>query len=397
MQHSSIVRRIHIGVLSAALVALVGCGSSSSQAGKKAGDESAEAQKGETSQGITDCTSLRSDDGGDDSESQDERAQPRLPLKAAGPVATVGDEEISAEAFNRFAMKRTPPGRHRIPKPLADQLKKQYVRTLVRLEIAERRMADADVTVEKAEIERAFLAFQDRFPSDQAYRRFLEQNAKRGITEDDIRVDMCKDLMLRTYIDSEYDISVTDEEVKAYFEEHESEFEKPGKVKASHILIKVGRDAPKDEVEEAKKRTDDIAKKARAEGADFAELARKHSEGPTAKKGGLLGYFSKNRMVPAFSQAAFAMEPGEVSKPVRTKFGFHVIKVHDKKSAQAPKLADAEKVIRRKLTRKKFKKARGRLIQDAEKELEIEFHLDNIEAGGPDAASPKDNALPPRP
>lgn len=90
------------------------------------------------------------------------------------------------------------------------------------------------------------------------------------------------------------------------------------KVRASHILVS-SQEKAKSILEEIKK------------GADFAKLAKKHSECPSSKKGGDLGFFSKGRMVPEFEKAAFSLNPGEVSGPVKTEFGYHLIKVTGRK------------------------------------------------------------------
>lgn len=89
-----------------------------------------------------------------------------------------------------------------------------------------------------------------------------------------------------------------------------------------------------------------VLKKIR-QGADFTEMARQHSTGPSGAKGGDLGYFNKKQMVPAFSQAAFALQPGDVSQPVKTQFGWHLIKVVDRRKAKAPELAQETQQIRK--------------------------------------------------
>jgi peptidyl-prolyl cis-trans isomerase C len=113
-------------------------------------------------------------------------------------------------------------------------------------------------------------------------------------------------------------------------------------VRASHILIRP--DGPDDEAKKKARATaEDVAKQARG-GADFAELARKHSADGSAQQGGDLGFFTKGAMVPAFSAAAFALQPGQVSDVVETQFGFHVIKLAERKdiplAEAAPKIRD---------------------------------------------------------
>lgn len=127
---------------------------------------------------------------------------------------------------------------------------------------------------------------------------------------------------------------VDDEEVKGYYEKHKDEYEEEERIKARHILITLPEDSGEEKSAAAKKRIEEIAQEIKA-GGDFAELARKYSEDPgSASKGGDLGYFSRDTMVKPFSDAAFNLKVGEVSEPVKSNFGYHLIKLEDKKVAQ---------------------------------------------------------------
>ena len=97
-----------------------------------------------------------------------------------------------------------------------------------------------------------------------------------------------------------------------------------------HILIRVSREAYPDEVATAEKRATMIAEEAKS-GSDFALLAREYSEAHNKANGGDLGFITENQLEPEFSRVAFALKTGEVSEPVRTKFGFHVIKVDERR------------------------------------------------------------------
>lgn len=134
-------------------------------------------------------------------------------------------------------------------------------------------------------------------------------------------------------------IEPTDQELAAYLEEHREDYDTPEEVHARHILIRVPENASETEIAQAKKQIEDI-KKELENGADFAELAQKYSQDPgSAQNGGDLGFFRRGQMVQEFEDAAFALEPGQISDPVRTQFGFHLIKVEEKKPASHPELA----------------------------------------------------------
>ena len=149
-------------------------------------------------------------------------------------------------------------------------------------------------------------------------------------------------------------VKISDDEIRDYYETNLEQFKSPKTVEARHILIKVDQDADDETVAEAKKRIEDILKKAR-EGQDFAELAKQYSEGPTKDKGGYLGEFQKDSMVKPFSNKAFSMAAGEISDPVRTRFGWHLIKVEKVNPASTTTLDDARDEIRKKLTDEKSK------------------------------------------
>lgn len=123
-------------------------------------------------------------------------------------------------------------------------------------------------------------------------------------------------------------VDISPEEIKIYYETNIDDFVLPEQVKARHILIQVSPDADPEKIEQARKKAEEILAKAK-QGEDFASLAEKYSEGPTAKKGGDLGYFPRGRMVREFEDAAFSLQAGEISSLVRTRFGFHIIKVED--------------------------------------------------------------------
>ncbi len=120
---------------------------------------------------------------------------------------------------------------------------------------------------------------------------------------------------------------VTDESIQAAYDAQIAEFEGEDEYEASHILVET-----EDEAKEIKTQLDD--------GADFAELAREKSTGPSGPNGGVLGWFGKGRMVPEFEAAVLELEVGQISDPVQTQFGWHVIILNDQRKSEAPELAE---------------------------------------------------------
>lgn len=143
--------------------------------------------------------------------------------------------------------------------------------------------------------------------------------------------------------------SVTPENIESYYTANPDEFTTPEQVEASHILIKVDEKASAEAVENAKKEAENIYKKAVA-GENFAELAKQYSQDPSAKENsGYLGKFARNRMVKPFEEKAFSMKAGEISEPVKTQFGWHIIQVKSKTEASKKTLAEATSQIKEKL------------------------------------------------
>jgi len=145
------------------------------------------------------------------------------------------------------------------------------------------------------------------------------------------------------------DIVITDEEISEYYESNPKEFKKPKTVEARHILLKADQSATQEIIEEKRGKILNILKKAR-EGEDFVQLAKTYSEGPTRDTGGYLGTFQKEAMVGPFAEKAFSMKAGEISEPVRTRFGWHLIKVEKVNEASQFSQKEAEDGIRKKLT-----------------------------------------------
>src|SRR5215203_3580509 len=136
-------------------------------------------------------------------------------------------------------------------------------------------------------------------------------------------------------------IQVSPQDAQRYYEDNQNQYSTPEQVRASHILLKPeGKDDAA-----VKKQAEDLAAKAKA-GADFAELAKKFSQDDTNNtKGGDLDFFGKGQMVPEFDTVAFAMKPGEISDPVKTQYGYHVIKLTEKKAATQRPLAEVQAQI----------------------------------------------------
>jgi peptidyl-prolyl cis-trans isomerase C len=146
-------------------------------------------------------------------------------------------------------------------------------------------------------------------------------------------------LLMDNLLASEGKAATTDENMKKVYEDAAKQITGEAEVHARHILV---------ETEAEAKAVEDELKK----GADFAELAKKKSKDPGAADGGDLGFFTKDQMVPEFSAVAFALEPGKISDPVKSQFGWHVIKVEEKRNRKAPDFEQVKPQIETYVVRK---------------------------------------------
>ncbi len=164
---------------------------------------------------------------------------------------------------------------------------------------------------------------------------------------------------------------VSDTEIKEYYNKHKSEFIQPEQVRARHILIKVPANADKKKWEEARKKALEIRAKI-LKGESFSKLAKKYSDDPGSKaRGGDLGYFRKGQMVPEFEKAAFSLKKGQISKPVKTTFGYHIIKLEDRKPSKQRSFKEVKQEIRQKLLRKKQIKLRDEIVSRLKKKYPV--------------------------
>jgi peptidyl-prolyl cis-trans isomerase D len=169
-------------------------------------------------------------------------------------------------------------------------------------------------------------------------------------------------------------IVVSAADIERAYNSNIEQYSTPEQVRASHILLKTeGKDDAG-----VKARAEELLKQARA-GADFAELAKKNSEDEaSAKNGGDLDYFGRGRMVPEFDQAAFSLEPGKISDLVKTQYGYHIIKVVDKKPATTRTLSEVRQQIQDQLSYERAQAQAGDLAQSLEKQVKGPSDLDRV-------------------
>ncbi|MBL6952930.1 MAG: peptidylprolyl isomerase [Alphaproteobacteria bacterium] len=179
-------------------------------------------------------------------------------------------------------------------------------------------------------------------------------------------------ILEQAYISEKVAAVATEAALKARYEADESMAKGPDEVRASHILVETQAEADAI-VAELKK------------GGDFAKIAQEKSKGPSGAKGGDLGYFTKDKMVPEFATAAFALKTGEVSAPVKTGFGWHVIKTVDRRQGKGPTFAERVPALRQAMAQTVVAEILAALTRDADIKT---FELDGSESKSPTVGAP---------
>lgn len=174
-----------------------------------------------------------------------------------------------------------------------------------------------------------------------------------------IKINFLKQYAFRKVIS---DISATEGEILEFYNEHKEQFKKPESVRASHILV------------DSEDKANEVLKEI-SEGLDFEEAARKHSLCPSKDRGGDLGEFTKGQMVVEFEEAAFSMEVDTISEPVRSQFGYHIIKLISKNEASISKLDEVKDQITQQIIGKKQQEVYLNRTEELKNKYEAKINL----------------------
>ena len=247
-------------------------------------------------------------------------------------IAIVNGTVITKEEFNREinqVKQRILKQGQEISSARLEDIGNEILKNMINIELLFQESHNKGIKVEKEEIASSMKALKQKFPNDAEFEKLLSELK---LSESELKLKIKKDLAIQKLVETQIaqKIKVTDEESKAFYDTNPDRFKQPEQIKASHILIKVEPTADEKKKSEAKQKIKQIQQKLNKD-KDFAALAKEFSECPSKSKGGDLGYFKRGQMVKAFEDAAFALKPEEVSDIVETQFGYHLIKVVDKK------------------------------------------------------------------
>ncbi len=237
---------------------------------------------------------------------------------------------------------------------------------------------EENIEVQKDQIDQQIAQLKQNFPNEEAFNNALSQQ---GLSEEKLRDMLSSQLQMQVVIDAKTEDPAppTEEEMKAFYEQNKAQMQQPEQVRASHILLKSGEEATDEEKVQVKAKLNGIAKEIEDEEITFSDAAKKYSEGPSGERGGDLNFFGKGQMVPPFEKVAFTMPVGEVSDIVETQFGYHLIKVTDKKVASTVPFEEIKPKIKEHLMQQKEQQSVQEFLQKAREDAEVEIKITEAE------------------
>jgi len=293
-----------------------------------------------------------------------------------GKVAVVNGSVITQEDFDK-EMNHVRQRLLSMGKPLTDaqipEIKKEVLENLINRELLYRESQRKAIKVDEAAINEQVTTLKRRFPDEDEFKTAL---IKANLSEAGLKARIKRGVAIQQFIDTYIakKATVSDQEIKALYESRPGFFKQPEQVRASHILIKVDPKADESQRAVARKKIEKIRQKLQ-QGEDFAALAKEFSQGPSSVKGGDLGYFGRGQMVKPFEKAAFGLTPGDVSGIVETRFGYHLIKVIERRPETTIAFEDIKNRLGRYLMQEKVRREVSLYVQKLKEKVKVERFL----------------------
>jgi peptidyl-prolyl cis-trans isomerase C len=292
-------------------------------------------------------------------------------------VAVVNGSVITQEDFDkemgqvqqRLASMGKLPG-----DPQLTEFRKEVLESLINRELLYQESKTKGIKVEEEAVNERLKRLEQRFSNEEEFKNAL---MKMKLSMADIKSQIERGLAVQELIGKQFadSVSVSSKETKAYYDSNPDSFKQAEQVRASHILIKVDPEADKSQKTAARKKTENIQKKLR-KGENFGDLAKVFSDDHgSAVKDGDLGYFTRGQMVKPFEEAAFALMPGDVSDVVETRFGYHLIKVTEKRPESTIPYEDVKEKLQQYLKKKEVEKQVSSYVEELKGKAKVERFL----------------------
>ena len=247
-----------------------------------------------------------------------------------------------------------------------EEVKKDILRQIIEDKLILSRAKELNIKIREEEIEVKLTYIKDGFPSEEEFFKVLDTQ---GITVADLKKRYNDQLMMKKVVDFEVSAKadVLPSEMREYYEKHRNDYKIDTKYKVRHILIKAEGDVG---FELAKVEAQDIYDKLK-DGHDFSELAKKYSQGPNREQGGDMDYIETGEMLKELDEAMVTLGPGEFSPPIKTRIGYHILKVEDIKSLGYRSFEESQNNIKNMLMNMRFKERLNEWLGELRKEAYI--------------------------
>ncbi len=254
-----------------------------------------------------------------------------------------------------------------------NQLTSQLLSQLVGDELLYQKAVSSGVTATSAEIQTEFDKVAKTYPNDAELNSMLVQ---RGMDRKALSRELGRSLVLQKYIQENISkkLVVTPAEVSEYYAGHPDEFKHPDLVRTSHILISIPNGATDDQQQRARQLAESLLDRAR-KGEDFAKLAKEYSTDASASQGGDLGLTESGELAPEYEDAVGKLKVGEISGLVKTQFGYHIIKLTDRKKAGSATLEEVRGQLTDFLKNQKEDAEVAKLVKTLGSQAKIEILL----------------------
>lgn len=297
-------------------------------------------------------------------------APPVKPVPEVLPavVARVNGVDIPSAELERAIRNLEANVGQQVPAERRSEIYRGILDQLIDQRLLELEAASRNIKATDAEIAAGIDQMRKQAPSAEAFAKAL---ASRKLTEADLRAEARQRLSVDKLLTTEVEpkAAVTEADIADFYKKNPQFFMQPEAVRASHILLKA--DTPEAKTA-ARAKAEELLKQIKG-GADFAALAKQHSNDGSAASGGDLGFFPRGQMVKPFEDAAFALKPGEVSNVVESEFGYHIIKSGEHRDARTVPLAEVSDRIAQALRQQKQQQLAQEFVQSLKSKAKVEI------------------------
>jgi peptidyl-prolyl cis-trans isomerase SurA len=253
---------------------------------------------------------------------------------------------------------------------------REALEQLVADKLMDWQLQEQHVEVSDQEVDAAAenLRVQNKMDNAQLEKALSEQGMTVTIWKNDVlRKQLARLKLIRTKVEGK--VKISEDDIKSEYQKWARMESEDAEIHARHILIKLDAASPPEAVERTRQKAQKVSDEARQPGVDFAELAKKRGEGSSAQEGGDLGFFRRGVMLAEFEKVAFSLKAGEVSDPVRTSFGWHVIKLEERRTVPVKSYQEMQGSLREKLRSAQLEKASESYIRELKDSAVVELKI----------------------